>query len=440
MTKLDNLDLLPQISKNRKRNITRYLLLLFSALVYAYFFGGIFPYTVLYLILALPLISAIHMAIVCIRFRLSERVGERTFVKGECATYHLVLQNASFLFMPYITIHMQLEGQFILKSLKSVNLSLSPFHSREFKYSMPLYFRGRYDIGVNFIEIQDLLGILSIRLNPYEKKSILVKPRIIELSHRDIPVARISEGEINSGYHEAGNNDIRDIREYVYGDSFRKIHWKITSKLSKTMVKDTRNELDNDIMMILDLGKSGQMNEENLIKEDCVIEELISTINYLLRRNIPVKLCFFKEKPFTIRATSLNEFEVLYQVLSEIKFSEEDDFGSIIDYFTDVEQNSKLAFVYMVNLDGSIIDVAQRVRNKGFDIELYYVDVEGIDEDDVKAKNDLADILMKSNIRGYFLSPRIVDIEGGQEEIEKSRDRERTKGKKVKVKTYEIQV
>ena len=37
-------------------------------------------------------------------FRMSERVGERTFVKGECATYHLILQNASFLHMPYITV------------------------------------------------------------------------------------------------------------------------------------------------------------------------------------------------------------------------------------------------------------------------------------------------------------------------------------------------
>lgn len=58
-------DYLPQQSRYRKRNIVRYILLLFSSLVYAYFYGGIFPYTLLYLMLALPVISAIHMAIVC---------------------------------------------------------------------------------------------------------------------------------------------------------------------------------------------------------------------------------------------------------------------------------------------------------------------------------------------------------------------------------------
>lgn len=444
MAKKHDPDYLPHQSRYRKRNIVRYILLLFGSLVYAYFYGGIFPYTLLYLMLALPVISAIHMAIVCFFFRMSERVGERTFVKGECATYHLILQNASFLHMPYITVHMQMEGRFILKDLKSVHLSLLPFNSREFKYRMPLYFRGRYDIGVNYIEIQDLLGLVSIRLNPFEKKSILVKPRIIEQSEKSISVARVSEGENASGFHESGNNEIKDIREYVYGDSFRKIHWKLTSKLSKTMVKDTRNELDNDIMMILNLNKSGLVDEESLIKEDCVIEEMVSGIYYLLRRNIPVKLCFFKERPHTFRASSINEFNGLYQILSEVKFSGDDDFENIYHYFIDTEQNSKLVYVYTVNLDASMIDASHKIRNKGFDIELYYVDISGIDDDDIEAKNDLADLLLKSNIRGYLLTPRTVEIKGGKEEVQIARGKEKARVRpkteeKEKVKAYEKQ-
>jgi len=411
-------DSLPRERKIRRRNILRYFLLLFASFVYAYFYGGVLPYTLLYLMIALPFISAIHMLIVCLFFRMSERVGERTYVKGECATYHLILQNASFLYMPYITIHMQMEGRFILKSLRRVHLSLAPFSKREFRYSMPLYFRGRYDIGVNYIEIQDLLGMVAIKLNPFEKKSILVKPRIIEQINKEIAEARYSEGEAASGYHETGNDEIRDIREYVYGDSFRKIHWKLSSKLGKTMVKETINELDNDVMMILNLVKSGPINEETLVKEDCVIEEMVSTIYYLLRRGIPVKLCFFKEKPFTFRAASLKEFEGLYQVLSEIKFNTEDDFEDIYHHFTDTEQKSRLIYVYTVTLDGKMVESSLKIRNKGFDIELHYVDVAGIEQDDMKAKNDLADLLAKNNIKGYLLTPRIVEIEGEAEESE----------------------
>jgi len=405
-------------SKYRKRNIARYFLLLFASLVYTFLDGGIFPYSFLYLMLALPVISVLHMAIVCYFFRMSERVGERTYVKGECATYHLILKNASFLYMPYIAVHMQMDGQFILKKLRGAHLSLAPFSRKEFKYRMPLYFRGRYDIGVNYIEIQDLLGLFKIRLNPFEKKSILVKPRIIEQNSKNIAAARLSEGAISAGFHESGHNEIKDIREYVYGDSFRKIHWKLTAKLSKTMVRDTRNEPDNDIMMILNLNKSGPVNEETLIKEDCIIEEMVTIAYYLLRWNIPVKLCFFKDGPHTFRAASLNEFEGLYQILTEVKFSGEDDFESIYHYFTDTEQNSKLIYVFSVILDGKMIEASHSIKNKGFDIELYYVDIAGISQDDAEAKNELADLLMKSNIRGYLLTPRAVEIPNEPEESE----------------------
>ena len=63
-----------------------------------------------------------------------------------------------------------------------------------------------------------------------------------------------------------------------------------------------------------------------------------------------------------------------------------------------------------------MIDASHKIRNKGFDIELYYVDISGIDDDDIEAKNDLADLLLKSNIRGYLLTPRTVEIKGGKEE------------------------
>ena len=173
-------------------NATSYAIFcFFSQALYMHISTGAFAIYPAYLMLVCRLFRQ-YMVIICVFSRMSERVGERTFVKGECATYHLILQNASFLYMPYITIHMQMEGRFILKSLRRVHLSLAPFSRREFKYSMPLYFRGRYDIGVNYIEIQDLLGMVSIRLSPFEKKSILVKPRVIEQINKDIEVARLS--------------------------------------------------------------------------------------------------------------------------------------------------------------------------------------------------------------------------------------------------------
>ena len=70
------------------------------------------------------------------------------------------------------------------------------------------------------------------------------------------------------------------------------------------------------------------------------------------------------------------------------------------------------------------------------------MDIAGIDQEDVQAKNDLADLLMKNNIKGYLLTPRAVEIGEQREEAEDFAEleviRARTEAReKEKVKAYE---
>ncbi len=426
----DDVSLIGKEKRNHKQNIIRYVAVLFICLIYAYFFGGYFPYTLLYLALALPVMSLLHLVVTCALFRMSERLNERTFIKGEFAYYHLILQNSSFFYMPYITVRMQMEGQIICKSLKSMRLSLSPFSTREFQYKMPLFFRGRYDIGVKSIRINDLLGLFSYTFQPLETKNILVEPRIVDILNRDVPVTRISEGELSSGYKEAGNDELVDIREYAYGDSFRKIHWKLSSKLGKTMVKETRNELDNDVVVILNLRNPEKLNEDTLIKEDCLIEEMVSQISYLVKQNVNVKLCFYKDGPISLKASNYIEFQDIYVLLSEVKFNQNYDFKEAIEYFSETEQNSHLAYLFTLYVDEEIIREGFHIKNKGFDLELYYIKLQGAYGNNGLTYQDVEDMMMKNNIRTYKLEPSVIQMEGSQQEVKEDTV-------KVGVKAYE---
>ena len=402
--------LLKKEAYNRKHNIFRYLALLFICLLYAYFFGGFFPYTILYLIVLMPLISILHLIITVTMLRISEQLNDRTFVKGETASYRLILQNTSFLYIPYINVQMYIEGQYILKDLKNMKLSLMPFSTHEFKYEMPLLYRGRYDIGIKLIKIYDLLGIFSYSFSPFEKKSILVKPRIVNINYKDVPVAHITEGEMSSGYKEIGNDEIKNIRSYVYGDSFRKIHWKLSSKIGKMMVKETSNELDNNVLIYLNLQNSFKTDEAKLKDEDCLIEELVAQINYFIKCNIPATLCYFKNELQSLRASTVSEFQSIYQLLSEIKFYQIDPEINYIDYLAETELACNLVYIFTIVLDGDIIKNALKLKNKGFDVELYYIHAKD-STDDNKAYQEISDILGKNNIRSYKLDPTIIELE-----------------------------
>jgi hypothetical protein len=408
---------------NRKRNIARYFVMLLVCFIYAYLYGGFFPYTLLYLTLSLPIMSLLYLVVICTCFKLSERINERIFVKGSHASYHLILENSSPLYMPFITVRFYMDGQIICKNLKSLRISLAPLSKRELDYSIPLLFRGKYDVGVKSIQISDILGLFSHTIHSYEKKSILVKPRILDIQYDDSLSARISEGKLSYEYNEAGNDDISNIRDYAYGDSFRKIHWKLSSKFGKPLVKETRNELDNDAVIILNLNGPDTKDEEALLKEDCIIEEVVSQVNFLLKKNIPVKLCFFKDGPFTLRVSTPMEFQTFYMLLSELKFNQKKDFAEVLGYFASNEQSSNLMYLYSVELDGDALSKALQIENYGINIELFYISISDIERDDAEAYRNMADMLIKNNIRSKRLEPLVLEagtvLDGAERDIGK---------------------
>ncbi len=422
MSKLDRDSSIKAEEKmNHERNIFRYCVVFMVCLIYAYFYGGFFPYMLLYLVISLPIMSILHLIIIYMFLKISERLNGRIFVKGECASYYLLIQNSSIFYTPYITINMYIEGQVICKNMKSMRLSLGPLTTREFKYDLPLYYRGRYEIGVKSIEISDLLGLFSFRFSPAEPKSILVKPRITNQYSKSDSAARITEGMQASVYKEIGNDELVNIREYEYGDSYRKIHWKLTSKLNKAMIKETKNELNNDAIFIINLDRHMLLDEPALLKEDCLIEEIISNLYYHLNLNIPIKLCYYKNEPLSIKAATYHDFNNLYQLLSEVKFNQTYVFSQMMEYFIENEHNSNQIYIFTIKLDVGMLDEIIKIKNRGFDIELYYIDCEGLEEKDTKSQ-DISEILFKSNIHAYRLEPSLLPLYGTQSEIINGQD------------------
>jgi hypothetical protein len=181
------------------------------------------------------------------------------------------------------------------------------------------------------------------------------------------------------------------------------------------MVKETRNEQDNDSMFILDLHKHDLLDEPSLLREDCLIEELVSNINHHLNRNMSLKLCFFKGEPQTIRASSPLDFKNVYNILSEVKFNQDHDFIRTLDYFIENEQYGNLLFVFTVKLNAEVVEKLLKLKNRGFDIQLYFVQFEGIDFDEPKWR-DISDVLARSDIDAYRLVPSIISADNYETE------------------------
>ncbi len=356
-----------------RRNWVRWVFLILAALFYTWFYGGFLSFTLLFITLLMPVVSLAALIGNYFFFKIGENLNERIFIKGDCARYRLLLGNEGFIPIPYLTVTMYLEGRILCDDMKSMQISLAPFAKKEFIYEMPLHFRGRYSIGVRSILFRDFLGLFAVRHRPLERKSILVKPRIRLIAHKKIPAAMVSEGNVLAGLYESGNDEMVDIRAYVPGDSLRKMHWKLTAKTGNPMVRDMRNELDNDILLLLDVGMAAEQNERTLLQEDCLIEEAVSQSQYLLAHGMPARICFWREEPVVLRTATPGDFLKAYELLSEVKFNQESHFEDVIDNFLDPGTHRSLVYLFTVRLTHGIIEKAIAMRHRGFDTEIFYI-------------------------------------------------------------------
>ncbi len=238
-----------------KKSRISYLLILLLSVVYIYFDSGFLPYTIFYIVLLTPLVSILYFVVIYYTFRYSESLDKREYQKGEVLSYSLEIHNRSPFYIAYFTVFMQMEGQMLIKGMKTEHISLKPFSRQNFSFSVPILYRGKYKIGISRIEIRDFLNLVGFYYKPKVEKQISVFPRILPMEELNIPYIRVLENEYLSIDKNRGSTEISDIRDYLYGDSLKKIHWKLSSKFNKWMIKETTASTEKEFWIILNLEK-----------------------------------------------------------------------------------------------------------------------------------------------------------------------------------------
>lgn len=358
-----------------KRNRIGYGILLFLSLVYIYFDGGFFPYTLFYIVLMLPIISFIYLVIVYNAFRYGEKINKREYQKGEVLDYTMTIHNGTPLHILYFTVYMHMEGQMLIKDMRNEQLTLKPFSQQTFHFNVPILYRGKYKIGISKIEVRDFLNLFCLRYLPEETKLIRVYPRILPLEELEIPYIRLSDNEYLSQRKNIGHTEIRDIREYIFGDSLKKIHWKLSSKFHKWMIKETNASSEKEFWVMLNLEEIVGEAEEVLKIEDRTIEVLVSLARVFLSTGIALKLCFFRSDQVTLEFSNMNGFEQLYELLSFMPFDQKVSFEEMMRTFIDSIPEKQSVMVFTPVVDENHLDGLQKMHANGHDVSLFYCEV-----------------------------------------------------------------
>ncbi len=186
----------------------------------------------------------------CLRdLRYSRQFSERRALFGEEVTLSLSVENAKLLPLPWLEVEdtmpraLPVKSRKLRNNLRSDTVVLESLFSPRWyervtrRYTILCNARGVHQFGPTVVRSGDVFGFLSQEESFSNWQYLLVYPLVVPLTRFGLP-ARHPFGE-----RRAPRRLLEDpsrtigVRDYAYGDSLRRVHWKATARTMQLQSK-----------------------------------------------------------------------------------------------------------------------------------------------------------------------------------------------------------
>ena len=249
-----------------------YLFFLLMSVFFAFFYQQTFFYMLVVLQLCLPVIS----------YYLSKRcfhnlqpvlmLHPNATQKGCTANVIVQIKNPTKLPFSSVAVTLSFFSFFYRKEDQKTHvLSLRAHSDNQLEFPVTLTKCGLYEASVLQIEGFDYLHLFHFQKSCDLKAQIRIFPtfRADEIKHEAIYTEGFDEFEESEKKGNVSSN-VTDIREYLPGDRLQKIHWKLSSKIDKLMVKENEATSTNEFLLLLELYQPS--------KDTCALDTSLSDV------------------------------------------------------------------------------------------------------------------------------------------------------------------
>lgn len=304
-------------------------ILIFSLMAVSLFFGlytGDKIFFILLSILSIIVISSLIMGLwILIDFKYLQTIEPSLTEKGGNANLRIEIHNDRPFIYPYLKVYFRTPKEVIGGLEKEYVLSIMPFSHRIIDESFSCPLRGIYPIGIIGVQVQDLFGLFTFHIDLtkkayYKQLSLVVHPRIIELAALPLHFVDMDEIQSESLSHTEDISSISDIRKYEYGDSLKKIHWKVSSKYQDLYVKEYETSSAPKTLIFLETIPYKIDGIAGYEIEDQLIECTIAIVNYMLEERISTELIMYNRDRLKLEGKTQYDFPLFYDTLSQLEF------------------------------------------------------------------------------------------------------------------------
>lgn len=244
-----------------------FYLVFWAAAVLGYnVFRNYFLWLFLLVMTVLPVLSVAGAAYLC-RHLTPELTLERTrAVKMEDVQMELHIRNTGWWMALHSQMRLMISNAFLEHSSELfVQMPVTIHGDNVLKLPFQAAEVGRFTVDCGLFLVRDVMGFVECQKKTELSKELFVFPRQSAGGQMDITgfLAGAAEKEES---RQKGNDfaQVNDVREYIPGDRFRDIHWKLSARQETLMVKERAAMAGSEIVLLLKLTENPVQAEQIL--------------------------------------------------------------------------------------------------------------------------------------------------------------------------------
>jgi uncharacterized protein (DUF58 family) len=235
-----------------------------------------------------------HRALNAVHFH---RTFPRRAFLNEKVPLKLELINTRWLPVIWAQIAESLPVELIVPNSFQRVISLGPYGRAHFTFTLNADKRGYYPIGPLHLRSGDVIGLAEDVQNEGRADNLIVYPRIIPLAHVPLP----SRSPLGTLRHTQpifeDPTRVRGKRDYVAGDSLRRVDWKATASTGRLQVKQLEPSIALETAIVLNLNADEYDYRTRYDATELAVVVAASLANWIVGRRQSVGLWVNGEDP-----------------------------------------------------------------------------------------------------------------------------------------------
>lgn len=237
-----------------------------------------------------------------------------------------------------------------LKQKRYIKQSIS--RGERCTFQLTLNQAGNYEITMREVRVYDLAGMFYLSKRRKERAEVQVLPLLYPVSVRLTAGVRNFVGDA-SVYDSLRSGDdsseIFKLREFQDGDKLKDIHWKLTAKEDKLIVRENSLPKACSTVLLLEGGK-GIKGRKQL--QDAYLQMAASLSFSMMDRECPHYVAWHSRRFGEVKRIRVDNEESFYEfILYMLQDFNKDEAGSILEEYREKYSNEILMHYFVLKQD-----------------------------------------------------------------------------------------